>query len=207
MGSRSSISLSFKIIGILIYSLLIISYSGAGIANASSEEAMSLYKQGNVWAEAKEFQKARTFYRDSIAADPKFAIGHNALGYVEYELGHYESAEAEYNEALRLDPNMAVTYNNLGILYYHKPAYDNTEFLKTAIEYYKKAVELKPNYAKAMVNMSVAYEKKGDLWNAFLMYQKAITTDPNYIDERKRGDNAKKEIQKIEEKYGTIEGN
>ncbi len=191
----------------LYYLLLIIFLFGGSFAcAANSIEAQALYTQGNVYAEAKEFRQARSFYEKAVAADPAFALGHNALGYAQYELGHYESAEAEYNEALQLDPNMAVTYNNLGVIYIHKEnPFTSTEQGGKAINYFKKAIALKPDYAKAMVNLSVAYEEKGDFWNAIQMYYKASETDGKYVQERKQGKNAQEEIKRLEEKYGTVE--
>jgi tetratricopeptide (TPR) repeat protein len=167
-----------------------------------------LYEQGNIYSEAKDFASAKKFYEYSIKADPNFALGHNGLGFAYFKLGGLDSAEAEYNEALKRDPKLAVAYNNLGIVYYHKYGFwgsSESSSLDIAIDYYKKAIELKPDYAKAMVNMSVAYSKKGDLWNAFLTYQKAAETDAKYVDERKQGEQAQKEINDLKSKYPNID--
>ena len=200
---------SLLVIGIfliIVSWLLVIPSSVAH--GASSLEAQALYEQGNICAEAKDFVSAKKFYEYSVKADPNFALGHNGLGFAYFKLGGLDSAEAEYNEALKRDPKLAVAYNNLGIVYYHKYGFwgsSESSSLDKAIDYYKKAIEIKPDYAKAMVNMSVAYAKKGDLWNAYLIYQKAGETDAKYIDERKKGEQAQKEIGDLKNKYPNID--
>jgi len=63
--------------------------------------------------------------------------------------------------------NMGNDYNKIG------------DFDK-AIECYKKAVEIKPDYHEALYNMGNAYKKKGDFDKAIECYEKAIKIKPDY---------------------------
>ena len=78
----------------------------------------------------------------------------------------------------------AENYNNLGIQEYEKGNYEK------AIEYFSKAIELKPDYAEAYYNRGLAYLKTGskytaegrkNLNNAIADFSKAIELKPNYV--------------------------
>jgi len=55
--------------------------------------------------------------------------------------------------------------------------YDNDK----ALEYYKKAIELKPDYAMAYNNIGAIYESKQDYDKALEYYNKAIELEPDVI--------------------------
>ena len=54
--------------------------------------------------------------------------------------------------------------------------------LGEAIEAYKKAISLKPDYADAYYNMSNALKDQGKLEKAIKYYNKVISLNPNYAD-------------------------
>jgi len=79
----------------------------------------------------------------------------------------------------------AENYNNLGVQEYEKGNY------KKAIEYFTKAIELKPDYAEAYFNRGLAYLKTGSIWipggvenlrKALSDFNKAIELKPDYVD-------------------------
>ncbi|GEC71514.1 Tetratricopeptide repeat-containing protein [Flavobacterium flevense] len=49
---------------------------------------------------------------------------------------------------------------------------------KEAIEYYKEAIALDPEFAFAYDNMGLSYRKLNDIDNAIIAYQKSLTIDP-----------------------------
>ena len=55
--------------------------------------------------------------------------------------------------------------------------------LEEAIEAYKKAILIKPDYAEAYFNIGVALQDKGNLEEAIQAYNSAIEINPNYADE------------------------
>ncbi|MBT6516593.1 MAG: tetratricopeptide repeat protein, partial [Candidatus Marinimicrobia bacterium] len=65
-------------------------------------------------------------------------------------------------------------YYNLGI------AYNNQGNYTKAIESYKKAIELKPDYALAYNNLGIAYNNQGNYTKAIESYKKAIELKPDY---------------------------
>jgi len=62
---------------------------------------------------------------------------------------------------------------NMGNAYYHTGNYDK------AIEYYKKAIELKPDYTEAYYNMGGAYYDKGNYDKTIECCKKAIESKPD----------------------------
>ena len=58
-------------------------------------------------------------------------------------------------------------------------AVENKEYDK-AIPFYLRAIELKPDYAKAYNNLGSAYDDQGNYTKAIQSYEKAIELDPDY---------------------------
>ena len=54
--------------------------------------------------------------------------------------------------------------------------------LQVAINQYKKALSIKPNYAEVHNNLGIALQEQGKLKEASYYYTKAITLRPNYAD-------------------------
>lgn len=70
----------------------------------------------------------------------------------------------------------AALHNNQGVVYLKRKEYDK------ALQEFKIAVELSPDYADAHHNMGVLYEQTGDLKNAEASYLKATKADYSYGD-------------------------
>ena len=49
-----------------------------------------------------------------------------------------------------------------------------------ALEHYKRAVALLPNYPQAHCNMGVIFKERGELELAISCYEKALSYSPNY---------------------------
>lgn len=55
------------------------------------------------------------------------------------------------------------------------------ENYEEAIKYYKKAIEIDPNFAFAYDNIGISYRKLGDYNKAIIYYKKSLKIDPNGI--------------------------
>ncbi len=72
----------------------------------------------------------------------------------------------------------AELYNNLGAAYMeHKT--DN-KMLDMAIQAYRTAIELKPDYSKPFYNIGIIYSLKGQLETAVQTYKMVLLMDPDY---------------------------
>lgn len=110
--------------------------------------------------------------KEDLANDPKAqdnAHIHYDLGLNAQASGDVRSALNEYNLALQYDPNFADAENALGILYhlaFRQP--DEAE------KHYKKALQLKPDYSGAKVNLAALYLDLG-------RYDEAIALDEEVL--------------------------
>ncbi len=86
----------------------------------------------------------------------------------------WRNSMALWSKTVQQSPDSALAHNNLGIVY------DNQGKKELAIEEYKIAVSLNPNYDSAYYNLGVNYFHQGKLDLAVEAYQKAIALDPNY---------------------------
>ncbi|HEB35473.1 hypothetical protein LCGC14_1569130 [marine sediment metagenome] len=82
--------------------------------------------------------------------------------------------ESIYPIILNKNEFEAIHLNNLGAAWYEKGDY------VTAVECYKKAIRLNPDYAEAINNLGVIYSKRGNLDIAMDCYKKATRINPNY---------------------------
>jgi len=72
--------------------------------------------------------------------------------------------------------NRAVTEHNLG------SAFQSAGRIDEAIDQYKKAIAIKPDYAPAYSNLGSALLSKGDATGAINAYQQALSIDPDFSD-------------------------
>jgi tetratricopeptide (TPR) repeat protein len=82
-------------------------------------------------------------------------------------------AVSSYQQAIRLDPANPLLRVDFGSLFYSLKAYDQ------AIEQFKIAVNLKPDYANGYYNLAAAYKQKQDYLQAYLNMQAALNLIPN----------------------------
>jgi Flp pilus assembly protein TadD len=114
---------------------------GAGSAPISSDEPT--VKEEPVKKEAvKKENPAVTVYNHGVElmSDKKFA-----------------QAESKFEQAIKLDPNFAEAYNNLAFTL-RKQGSAN---YKKSLDYYNKAIQLKPKLAEAYMYRGVLYMQMG----------------------------------------------
>ena len=93
-----------------------------------------------------------------------------------YTQGQLQEALFHTTEMLEQFPNSTVLFNfagasNAGLMQFN-----------AAIDNYKQALKINPNYAEAFFNMGVALKDKGDLEAAIDSYKQAIKIKPDYTD-------------------------
>jgi tetratricopeptide (TPR) repeat protein len=78
-------------------------------------------------------------------------------------------------KAIAIKPH-TLYFRNLGAIFGKQGKHDE------AIEMYKKAITLNPNYADAYYNLGVTLQEIGKRDDAIRMFEKAIVLNPNYAD-------------------------
>ena len=89
--------------------------------------------------------------------------------------GLFENVLIEASQIQKKFPNSVLIYNICG------GAYTELEQFDLAIENYKKALLVKPDYADAFCNIGIVQQKKGELKTAIQNYKKAIKINPLHV--------------------------
>jgi type IV pilus assembly protein PilF len=131
-----------------------------------------------------EYEIAMSKLKKALDADPDHVDAHNAMGVLHATLGQNEDAERSFERALRLDPGNSAALNNYGQFLCQRKRYDEgqRQFLKavenplyklpaaaysnagtcaldagdldTAETHFRKALEVDPRLAPALIQMA-----------------------------------------------------
>ena len=93
-----------------------------------------------------------------------------------YSQGQLQSTITEASNLLKRFPHSVILYNIVGA------ANQGLSNLEEAIEAYKKAIWIKPDYAEAFNNMGNALRDQGKEEEAIEAYKKAISLKPDYAE-------------------------
>jgi tetratricopeptide (TPR) repeat protein len=135
--------------------------------DASNLDAWAML--GDILTEQGEFEEAVRIYRHLAEERPDNADCQNYLGYLLWQLDKNDEAIAAYRQAIRLDTENPIAFNNLGVIYL-----DEKCQLDKALEMFKRAVSLKPDYTLACFNIGRVHEALGQISEAAQYYSKAL---------------------------------
>ncbi|MFD2112986.1 tetratricopeptide repeat protein [Thiorhodococcus fuscus] len=107
---------------------------------------------------------------------PQAMFGWKALGTILIKSSQYDAALPMLLEAIRLSPGDAESIHNLGfgLLALGR--------LNEAVGCFKRALEVKEDYALAYNNLGTAYKDLGQLDEAMACYDRALEIDPEYAE-------------------------
>jgi len=155
-------------------------------------------------------QSALKTLLEAVESDPENEKLHDTIGIAYADLGQMEKAEFHLKRALQIKPDFSDAVNHLGLVYYRQnkvgqaiemftragddfmyqqrfDAYNNLGnvyfFLgqhQKALEAYRKALQVFPQYTPAHENMGMTYEALRDWDSAIEAYRSSIQHDPNY---------------------------
>jgi tetratricopeptide (TPR) repeat protein len=121
----------------------------------AQDAALGHYFKGLLLQKQKNNGAAQAEYRQSQAADPRFAPTCNALGYIELEQKHVDQALEQFRKQVELEPDNANSYDSLGDGWMAKGRLDE------AINAYRKALALNPMFPSSMRSLGTALEQAG----------------------------------------------
>jgi tetratricopeptide (TPR) repeat protein len=87
---------------------------------------------------------------------------------------HYAAAQEKFEQALRLDEALAEAHNNLAFSLRMQGNYN----FERALTHYDRALELKPDLARAYMYRGVLFTQMGDLSRARADHAKLLGLDP-----------------------------
>ena len=157
------------------------------------------FSLGNLRFSQSQWYQAQEAYQKAIALRPDAAPIYNNLGYALQQQGLFDQAIAYYQKCLEIQPNCAEADVNLGNalqvqgklppekqVYYaqlnHKLglARKKAGDMKMAVDYYRKALTIKPDLVEAHYNLGEVLQEQGELSEALACYQKALELNPQH---------------------------
>jgi serine/threonine protein kinase/Tfp pilus assembly protein PilF len=101
----------------------------------------------------------------AIEIDPLFKPAHNVLAYTYHWAGDFEKSIRAIDRYISMAPQEANPYNTRGDLYAHNGKLDQ------AIESYRKALQIKPDFHTSLENLGLAYIYKREYAKAESCYK------------------------------------
>lgn len=141
--------------------------------------------------QAGRLADARALYARILAKHPKHADALHFTGLLACQLGQTEEGIALMRESIAVHPS-PIYYNNLG------NALREARLLDEAVRAYRRAVELKPDYAEAHNNLGNALRDTGDAAAAMTSCARAIELRPGYAQAFNNLGNALKDLGELD---------
>ena len=107
-----------------------------------------------------DWRQAEREHKRALQLDPKLAAAHHWYAWYLVLQGRFEEAEAEMKTAQRLAPADLIIACNVGKIYYYARNY------QVAVEKYKEALGLNPDFRKVHWDLGLAYVQLGKLKEA-----------------------------------------
>ncbi|MEK6646403.1 MAG: DUF2723 domain-containing protein [Candidatus Firestonebacteria bacterium] len=128
---------------------------------------------GNFFERRNMLDDAVKYYQKASQIASHLASVHNNLGYIYDKKQDYDKAIAEYETAIKIYES-ADSYNSLAVLYGKKG------LMELALRTCEKAVKVDPVNLKALNNLGVIYANTRNYKMAAIVWQKALSIEPNY---------------------------
>ena len=146
---------------------------------ATIPEALAIAFQHH---QAGRLQAAEQLYRQILSVESQHADALHLLGVIAFQLGKHEVAVEYITRAIASNGEEATFYSNLGGAYHALQSPKDPGKLAEAVACYRRALELKPDYAEAQNNLGNALKDQGTLDEAILCYRRALDLRPDYAD-------------------------
>ena len=146
---------------------LIVEYGNDG------DVATWLALRGSAYYRLKDYDRAKTDYREAVRLDPNDSSSHYNLGLVDTQEGNLTGAVANYTAALRIEPDNASAYLQRGLIFL------DTGQLDEGIADFTRAYELKPTDPIPIANRGISYAWKRDRNHAEKDFAAVRAIDPS----------------------------
>ncbi len=142
---------------------------------------------GQICSEKGLLERAAGHFQDALRINPRYTDASLNLVITLNELRKFDEAEKVFSKAKKiilkerdsLDPfiqgKLANEHAKLGDSYYELGRFDH------ALEEYRKALNLKPNFADIHTKIGITLRDRGDLEQAVHAFEKAKVVNPDYI--------------------------
>ncbi len=146
-------------------------FSVRTLSPAESEAEIGGY---HIWRH--DYKNARTLVEQAIKDDPKLALAHENLGFIDFGEGKDADAGKEFAAAYDLDPKRYLSlYYKTMINALQGKTLDDAAIYAGCL----RVVMINPGFAEAYVQLALYQLRAGNLKNALLMAQKASDLEPS----------------------------
>lgn len=121
------------------------------------------------------YDQAVEAYQKALELRPFYAEAHVGLGDARAAKGDVDGAVTAYQRALVYNPANPKVHLSLGKIYYSEKG-----LYYEAVEAYKKAIELDPQFLEARMGLGEVYEDKGLYQDAIAQYRKVVEMDAKH---------------------------
>lgn len=149
------------------------------VINPSTVESPETYIQfGDRYQPSGNIPLALKNYQRALAINPDFAPAHERIGTIYQLQGNVMEAITCFSKAIQLDPMSLAAQLGIG------NAYQQMGWSELAIAHFQKALELAPDRFLPEYHCKLGdnLKERGRIAEALVSYERAISTDPNYLD-------------------------
>ena len=125
--------------------------------------------------QAGRLLQAEAIYRQILQGAPNHPDALHLLGVIAHQTGKNELAVELISKAISVNPSSSM-YCNLGY------ALNDQGKLDAAVESYRKALAIKPDFVEVHSNLGIALQQQGKLDAAIESYQKAVSIKPDFAE-------------------------
>jgi tetratricopeptide (TPR) repeat protein len=140
---------------------------------------------GWLYSEDGEYKFALEYFRTAAQIEPKSVDALYGIAYSLQELQNYPDALAGYRHLIETDTSYYLAFFNQGYIKQF-----NQNELDSAVFFYKKSIEMQPDFVKGWHNLGLCYVQQGRKSLAFKSFKKALEYNPDF-------ELSKKEIVKL----------
>lgn len=133
------------------------------------DQAKSLHQQG-------QLQQAQQVYESVLQSQPRQPDALHFLGVIAYQLKQFDVAEDLMKQSIAEDSSNAFYFSNLGMLYKDRGA------VELAISCYRNAIQLKPDYPEAHLNLGVLLMELQHYVEAQHCFGQSLSFRPGYVE-------------------------
>ncbi len=160
------------------------------------KEPLGFQNRGAAFYSQKKYSEALADYSAAISLNPKGADLYYTRALIEKELNDIAGARKDYLKAVELNPGYAMTdlKTSLGMAslqgvkltfdqcFSMGQNFENQGKLTDAMSQYRKAVELKPDYAEGWHSLGTVYGKTGRYGEAINCFNNSMRYKKNYVE-------------------------
>lgn len=160
------------------------------VVKIQPRNAVSLNAIAGLYGINREFNEEIFWAKKAIKADPNYDLAFVNLGNAYTELHDFKRARNAFMRAVEVNKKSPVGFYSLGVLS------ERERDLPAAVGFYKKALEVDPNFKEAMLNLGATYANLGKFKVAKEILERLIRLNPQSVDARNLLREVEKELQK-----------